>query len=449
MTPEITIFSNGLTVVTDRMPQLESAMLGVWVNAGGRNETRDVMGISHMLEHMAFKGTETRSARDIAEEIEAVGGYLNAYTSREQTAFHARVLKADVPLGLDLLADILTHPTFEQAELERERQVVLQEIGQARDTPDDIVFDHLQSAVYPDQPMGWPILGLDETVSAFSREDLRTYMAANYRAGDMTLVASGAVEHASIVSMAEAKFAALRAGPAPSPLPARYVGGDFRRSQDLEQAHIVYAFPGISSSAPEFYTAQVYVMALGGGMSSRLFQEAREKRGLCYAISAFAQAHRDGGTIGVYTGTGASEAAEISAVIAGEMENLAVRATEDEVARAKAQLKSSLLMALERPGQRAEQIANQIFVHGRLLSIAELTERLDVIDARAVRGFGERVMQSVNPSMAAVGPVGQLERQGVFARRFGRTAPDDAALPSRLRQASGSELPDVALAKVE
>jgi predicted Zn-dependent peptidase len=441
MTPEITILSNGLTVVTDRMPQLESAMLGVWVNAGGRNETRDVMGVSHMLEHMAFKGTESRSARDIAEEIEAVGGYLNAYTSREQTAFHARVLKADVPLGVDLLADILTHPTFEQGELERERQVVLQEIGQARDTPDDIVFDHLQAAVYPDQPMGWPILGLEETVSAFTRDDLRTYMAANYRAGDMTLVASGAVDHASIVRMVEEKFATLRAGSSPNPLPARYVGGDFRRNQDLEQAHIVYAFPGVSSSAPDFYTAQVYVMALGGGMSSRLFQEAREKRGLCYAISAFAQAHRDGGTIGIYTGTGEREAVEISAVIAGEMENLAAGATEREVARAKAQLKSSLLMGLERPGQRAEQIASQIFTHGRVLSIEEMTGRLNEIDARAVRSFGGRVIESVNPSMAAVGPVGQLEKQGVFAHRFGGSVRGDTAVPSRV--------PEAVLAKAE
>jgi predicted Zn-dependent peptidase len=441
MIPEITILSNGLTVVTDRMPQLESAMLGVWVNAGGRNETRDVMGVSHMLEHMAFKGTESRSARDIAEEIEAVGGYLNAYTSREQTAFHARVLKADVPLGVDLLADILTHPTFEQGELERERQVVLQEIGQARDTPDDIVFDHLQAAVYPDQPMGWPILGFEETVSAFKRDDLRTYMAANYRAGDMTLVASGAVDHASIVRMVEEKFATLRAGSSPNPLPARYVGGDFRRNQDLEQAHIVYAFPGVSSSAPDFYTAQVYVMALGGGMSSRLFQEAREKRGLCYAISAFAQAHRDGGTIGIYTGTGEREAVEISAVIAGEMENLAAGATEREVARAKAQLKSSLLMGLERPGQRAEQIASQIFTHGRVLSIEEMTGRLNEIDARAVRGFGGRVMESVNPSMAAVGPVGQLEKQGVFAHRFGGSVRGDTAVPSRV--------PEAVLAKAE
>lgn len=419
MTPEITRLSNGLTIITDRMPQLESAIIGVWVNAGTRNETRAVMGVSHMLEHMAFKGTERRSARDIAEEIEAVGGFLNAYTSREQTAFHARVLKSDVPLGVDLLADILTRPTFEPAELDRERQVVLQEIGQARDTPDDIIFDHLQSVIYPDQPLGWPILGVEETVSSFTPEALRAYMAANYRAGDMTLISSGAVNHAAMVELASEKFATLKPGSTPAPIPARYVGGDIRVEQELEQAHIAYALRGISSADADFYTAQVYVMALGGGMSSRLFQEAREKRGLCYAISAFAQAHRDSGTIGVYAGTGEREAAEISAVIAGEMEKLAAGATESEVARAKAQLKSSLLMALERPGQRAEQIAGQIFSYGRVVPIDEMTAKLDQIDAAAVRRFGERIMQGTNPSMAAVGPISELENHNVFARRFG------------------------------
>jgi predicted Zn-dependent peptidase len=401
------------------MPQLESAMLGVWVNTGARNETRPVMGVSHMLEHMAFKGTATRSARDLAEQIEAVGGYLNAYTSREQTAFHARVLKADVALAVDLLSDILIHPTFEQNELERERQVVLQEIGQARDTPDDIVFDHLQAATYPDQPMGWPILGIEQTVSAFTQEHLRTYMAANYRAGDMTFIASGAVAHDAMVALVAEKFAGLRPGPAPTPLPARYVGGDLRFEEDLEQAHITYALPGVSSADPDFYVAQVYVTALGGGMSSRLFQEAREKRGLCYAISAFAQASKDSGTIGVYTGTGESEAGEISAVIAGEMENLAANASDAEVSRAKAQMKSSLLMGLERPGQRAEQIAGQMFSYGRVQSVEEMTTRLDAVDAAAVRRFGERVMRGANPAMAAVGPVSKLEAHDVFARRFG------------------------------
>src|SRR5665213_2195976 len=224
MNTEISRLSNGLTVITDPMPQLESAALGVWVNCGGRNETKPVMGVSHMLEHMAFKGTERRSARDIAVEMESVGGFLNAYTSREQTAFHARVLKADVALALDVLADILINPTFEQGELERERQVVLQEIGQARDTPDDIIFDYLQATIYPNQSLGWPILGEDDTVAAFTRENLRTYMQANYLGGGMTLVASGAVTHAQIVKLAEEKFANLKSGEPAGPALARWIG---------------------------------------------------------------------------------------------------------------------------------------------------------------------------------------------------------------------------------
>ncbi|MBV9903527.1 MAG: insulinase family protein [Alphaproteobacteria bacterium] len=427
MSPEITRLSNGLTVITDPMPQLESAMLGVWVNTGTRNETKPVMGVSHMLEHMAFKGTNSRSARAIAEEIENVGGYLNAYTSREQTAFHARVLKADVPLGVDLLSDILLHPTFAQDELERERQVVLQEIGQANDTPDDIIFDHLQSVTYPDQPMGWPILGLDETVSRFTQDDLRTYMNANYRAASMTFVASGAVDHAQMVALVSDKFASLRAGATPAPLAARYVGGDIRKDEDLEQAHIAYALPGVSSADPDFYVAQVYVTALGGGMSSRLFQEARERRGLCYAISAFASSSKDAGTIGIYTGTGEKEAGEISAVIAGEMENLARTASDAEIARAKAQMKSSLLMGLERPGQRAEQIAGQMFAYGRVLPIEELIAKLDAVDATAVRRFGEGVLNAGRPAIAAVGPVDHLEPFDTFARRFGTARVKHAA----------------------
>jgi predicted Zn-dependent peptidase len=419
MNIEITKLSNGLTVVTDPMPQLESAALGVWVNAGGRNETKPVMGVSHMLEHMAFKGTRRRTARAIAEEIEAVGGYLNAYTSREQTAFHVRTLKADVALAIDILADILTEPTFDQTELERERQVVLQEIGQARDTPDDIVFDYLQSVVFPDQPMGWPILGTEETVSGFSRDDLQTYMGAKYRAGAMTFVASGAVTHAQIVSLVEQGFASVSSGAAPAAEPARYGGGELRVSEDLEQVHVTYAFPGVASTDPDFYAAQVYATALGGGMSSRLFQEAREKRGLCYSIYAFAQAFADGGLIGIYAGTGEAEASQISAVVAGEMAQLAADASEEEVSRAKAQLKSSLLMGLERPATRAEQIAGQLFAFGRVIPVEELTSKLAAVDAGAVRRFGERMMNAPRPALAAVGPLGKLESYESFAGRFG------------------------------
>jgi predicted Zn-dependent peptidase len=416
---EISRLSNGLTIVTDPMPQLESAALGVWINTGGRNETKPVMGVSHMLEHMAFKGTERRSARAIAEEMESVGGFLNAYTSREQTAFHARVLKADVPLALDVLADILTHPTFEQAELERERQVVLQEIGQSRDTPDDIIFDYLQSTIYSNQPMGWPILGEEETVSVFTREHLRNYMQTNYLAGGMTLVASGAVSHSEIVKIAEEKFSALKPGKAATPTSAHWVGGEFRKNDDLEQTHMTFAFPGLAQADPDIYAAQVYVTALGGGMSSRLFQEVREKRGLCYSIYAFAAAANDSGVIGIYTGTGEAEAGQIAPVIAGEMAALAEGATDAEIARAKAQLRSGLLMGLERPMSRAEQIAGQIFSYGRVLSIEELTAKLDEVDAAAVQRFGTRLMNSVRPTVAALGPVGRIEDYETFAARFG------------------------------
>ena len=419
MTVEIYNTYNGLTIITDPMANLESAAFGVWVGTGSRDELPPEMGISHMLEHMAFKGTASRSARRIAEEIESVGGYLNAYTSREQTAFHARVLKNDVPLALDIIADILVHPTYEPAELERERQVVLQELGQARDTPDDIVFDHLQSVIYPNQALGWPILGDETTVTAFTPAALRDYSARRYRAGAMTLVSSGAVDHQAIARAVEEKFAGLRMGKAAPSSKARYIGGEMRVEQDLEQAHIAYAFPGVAANDDDFYVAQLHAVVLGGGMSSRLFQEVREKRGLCYSIYAFTNNFQDGGFTGVYVGTGEKEAAEISAVIAGEMEALSNAVGDAELARAKAQLKSSLLMGLERPGSRAEQIAGQMFTYGRVQDTAEVVAQIEAVDTAALKRFAARVMAS--PAIAAIGPVKRLERHDVFAARFART----------------------------
>jgi len=426
MTLEISKLSNGLTVVSDPMVGIESAALGIWVDTGSRNEAPAQMGISHMLEHMAFKGTATRSARQIAEEIEAVGGVLNAYTSREQTVFHARVLKGDVPLALDMIGDILTNPAFEPSELERERQVVLQELGQVRDTPDDIVFDHLQSAIFAGQPLGWSILGEEKTVTAFDPDMLKAYMASQYRTGGMTLIASGAVRHEEIVKLAEDKCAGFGRGAVPAPLPSHYAGGDFREVQDLEQAHVTYAFPGLSNADPDYFVAQIYATALGGGTSSRLFQEVREKRGLCYSIYAFSNGFQDSGFMGVYAGTGESEASEISAVIAGEMEAIAGNLTEAEVSRARAQLKVSLLMGMERPGTRAEQIAGQLFALGRVQSAAEIVAQLDAIDAATVKSFAAKVMQGALPTIAALGPVRKLEAHAKFARRFGGSFADAA-----------------------
>ena len=421
MNLEITSLSNGLTVITDPMANLESAALGVWVGTGSRNERPDQMGLSHLLEHMAFKGTLRRSARQIAEEIEAVGGYLNAYTGREQTAFHARVLRNDVPLALDLIADILIHPRYDAAELEKERQVVLQELGQARDTPDDIIFDHLQNVIYAGQALGWPILGEERTVTAFAPPALREYSAGQYRSRAMTLVSSGAVAHDRIVALAAEKFSGVHTGEVATAIaPARYEGGEYREHDDLEQAHIVFAFPSISARDADFPVSQLYTAILGGGMSSRLFQEVREKRGLCYSIYAFATNFLDAGYTGIYVGTGEKEAGDIAAVVAGEMEAMTGAISDTELGRAKAQLKSGLLMGLERPGNRAEQIAGQMFTLGRVQSVAEIVAQLEAVDAAQVRAFAARTMAT--PSLAAIGPVKKLESFAKFSGRFAPTA---------------------------
>ena len=420
MSIEITELPNGLVIATDPMPHLESAALGVWVGCGARHERREQAGLSHMLEHMAFKGTLTRSAKDIATEIEEVGGDLNAYTSREQTAFHARVLKENVDVALDLISDILINPVFDPDELEREREVILQEISQARDTPDDLIFDYLQEACYPDQSMGWPIFGTETTVSGFSRQDLKSYMGTNYRAGGMMLIASGAVEHARMVEAAETIFRRLQAGPGPQGEPARFIGGEIRDTRELEQAHLALAFPGVASTDPDAVTAQVFATALGGGMSSRLFQEAREKRGLCYTIYAFAQSHRDTGAIGIYAGTADNKAGEITPLVASEVEAMAKGGTEEEAARARAQLKASMLMALESPAARCERIAGHLLNFGRVLSTKEMIARVDAVDGSALRRFATRLCEHGGPAMASVGPVGRLESLERFARRFGR-----------------------------
>ncbi|MEM6618943.1 MAG: pitrilysin family protein, partial [Pseudomonadota bacterium] len=281
MSVQITTLLNGFRVVSETMPGLKSASLGVWVGAGGRNERADQNGVAHFLEHMAFKGTARRSALAIAEAIEDVGGYINAYTSREMTAYYVRVLGEDVPLAVDVISDIVLNSVFDPAEVEIERGVILQEIGQSLDTPDDVIFDWLQEVSYPDQPIGRTILGPEDRIRAFSRDDLTGFVAEQYGPQNMVLAAAGAVDHGALVRMAEGAFGALTATQAPQVAPAVYRGGEHRVVKSLEQAHLAMAFETAGYRDDRIYTAQVHALALGGGMSSRLFQEAREKRGLC------------------------------------------------------------------------------------------------------------------------------------------------------------------------
>jgi predicted Zn-dependent peptidase len=396
---------NGLRIVTERMEGLGSASLGMWIAAGCRHETVAQNGIAHFLEHMAFKGTERRTAAAIAEEIENVGGYLNAYTSRETTAYYARVLGEDVPLALDIIADILRAPRFETREIAVERGVILQEIGQALDTPDDIIFDWLQEAAYPDQPMGRPILGLAERVAGFGDADLRGFVAGHYAPNRMILSAAGDVDHDAILRLAEALFGDMPRGAPDTSDPARFVGGERRETRKLEQAHLALAFEAPGHGAPEVYAAQVFATALGGGMSSRLFQEIREKRGLCYTIFAQASAYQDTGSLTIYAGTGGETLGELGGLIVDQLRAATDGLTEAEIARARAQMKAGMVMGLESPSNRAERHARCIEIWGRVPDLEETVAKIEAVDVAAAREVGEKMIAAARPALALYGPV--------------------------------------------
>lgn len=405
MSVEFHTLSNGFRIVTESMPGLESASLGIWVTAGGRHERIEQNGIAHFLEHMAFKGTKTRSALDIAEAIEDVGGFINAYTSREMTAYYVRVLAADVGLGLDVISDILLNPVFDPAEIEVERGVILQEIGQSLDTPDDVVFDWLQEASYPEQSIGRSILGPAERVKAFGRDDLKTFVKERYGPSEMILSAAGAVDHDSIVATAERLFGHLAPRPSAPVDLARFIGSEKREVKDLEQAHFTLSLEGPDYRDPEIYTAQIFASAFGGGMSSRLFQEVREKRGLCYSIFAQAGAFADSGMMTIYAGTSGEQVGELANLTVDEIKRAADDMTDAEVERARAQMKAGLLMGLESPANRAERLARLVAIWNRVPPLAETVAMIDAVDTRKVRDFAGGLASQANASMALYGPV--------------------------------------------
>ena len=422
MTVQVTRLASGLSVVTDDMPHLQTASLGVWVGAGSRDEAPDEHGISHLLEHMAFKGTKRRSAREIAESIEAVGGDLNASTSAESTGFFARVLKADVALALDVLSDILTEPMFDAEELRREQNVIVQEIGAVEDAPDDLVFERLHETAFPQQPVGRSILGTPETVRSFTPARLRTYLARNYRAPDMLIAAAGAVDHRAIVAEAEHRFATFIGPAAPPPEPAHFHGGTRVEPRDLEQVHIALALQGLAITDEALYSLQVFTSVLGGGMSSRLFQEVREKRGLCYAIQAFHMPYADTGMFGLYAGTDQSDAPELMRVVIDEIAGATETLNETEVNRAKAQMKAGLLMALESSEARIGQIARQMLAYGRPIPLEEIVARVDAVTVASARAAGRALTARSRPAIAALGPGSGLESTAAIAESLVRRA---------------------------
>jgi len=416
MSVRVSRLDNGLRVVTDTMPHLRTAALGVWVEAGSRSETAEQNGITHLLEHMAFKGTAKRSAYQIAEEIEAVGGELNAATSVEHTNYHARVLAEDVPLAVELIADILQHSTFDAQELAREKHVILQEIGAAHDTPDDKVFDQFQETAWASQSIGRPILGTRDTVMSFTPDDLRAYLARHYRADSMILSAAGAVDHDAMVDLARAHFADLPSAPSPTLAPARYTGGTGRLERDLMEVQLVLGFEGQPYKAADYYAIQVLASVMGGGMSSRLFQEIRERRGLCYAIYAFHWAFRDTGVFAIHAATGEEDIDELFPVLVDEVRSAAERIAQGDLDRAKAQIRAGLMMSLESPAARAGQIARQMMIHDHVLSLDEIQTKIDAVTLDCLRRVAGKTFGGA-PTLSTVGPAGvRLTAEDVAAR---------------------------------
>jgi predicted Zn-dependent peptidase len=415
----VTTLSNGLRVAVDAMPEVESASLGIWVACGTRHENAELNGMAHMLEHMAFKGTRTRSARAIAEEIENVGGSLNAYTGREITAYHASVLKEDVGLGVEMIADILRNSVFDPDELQRERGVILQEIGQALDTPDDLIFDQFQTTALPGQPLGRPVLGTAGSVEAIGRDDLFAFLARHYTASNMVLAAAGKVEHDRIVELADRYFGSVPRTPANSEalVPMSYVGGDGRESRGLEQVHLVLGCEGIGYRDPDYYAVAVYSTLFGGGMSSRLFQRIREERGLVYGIHCFNAAYADGGLFGIYAGTGEDDLAELVPAVCAEFNAVAEQVSEAELARARNQIKAGTLMALESSGARCEQAARHLLIHNRPIPYEEIVSRIEAVDHDAVLRVARRLLGG-KFTLAALGPIADLEPLDRIAARL-------------------------------
>ena len=348
-----------------------------------------------------------------------MGGSLNAYTGREITAYHASVLKEDVGLGVEMVSDILRNSVFDPDELQRERGVILQEIGQALDTPDDLIFDQFQETALPGQPLGRPVLGTADSVETIGRDDLFAFLARHYTASNMVMSAAGRVEHDQIIELAEKHFGSVPRTPANAqiPEPINYVGGDSRETRTLEQAHLVMGCQGIGYRDPDYYATAIYSTLFGGGMSSRLFQRIREERGLVYGIHCFNAAYADGGLFGIYAGTGEDDLAELVPAVCEEFANVADTLTEQELIRARNQIKAGTLMALESSGARCEQAARHLLIHNRPIPYEEVVARIEAVDQAAVRRVALRLLKS-KLTIAALGPIDDLESIEKIAARL-------------------------------
>ena len=416
MTIRLERFPNGFTVATENIPEFKTVSMGVWIKAGCRHENENENGMAHFLEHMAFKGTNTRSALNIVEEIENVGGFLNAYTSREITNYHTRVLSDNTPLALNILSDIVLNSIFKQPEIDLERGVIIQEIGQMMDTPDDVIFEWLQEVAYPNQAMGRSILGPLDLVKSFQRDNFLQFTKNHYGSDRMVFCAAGDVDHEAICRMAEEKFSKLKPVGQADLEVATFVGGEKRVEKKLEQAHFCAAFEAPSLVNDNLFTAQIFSVIFGGGMSSRLFQEVREKRGLCYSIGSSYDSYLDTGMLTLYAGTGKEKISELVKVVGKELGRCSVDIKNNELERARSQIKSSLLMGLESSSNRCERMARNISVRGRIVPIEETIEKLQAVDVNMVKNFASEICYKNAPALTLYGQISEAPSLDEFRR---------------------------------
>lgn len=408
MTINITRLSNGLRVVTDNMPGIETISMGMWINSGSRMETVHNNGVAHFLEHMAFKGTTTRSSKDIAQCIEQVGGYVNASTSRELTAYYLRMMHGDHGIGLEILADILLNSTFVEHEMGCERKVILQELGMSLDSPEDLISDYFQQTAFPEQSLGRTILGCADNINALTADHLRQFMRENYFCENMVLAASGRVDHDTILQQAERLFAALPAKQSSVQMEAGlYTGGEKIVHKNLEQLHCMLGFQGIPITDKNYYALSVLVAILGGGMSSRLFQNIREKLGLVYSIYSFKACYRDTGLVSIYAGTGATEVKKLIPAIVDEIKSICNPVFDDELARAKAQLKTGMMMGMESTANRCEYLAQQTLFYNQPIPVSEIAERIEQVTVSQLQDLAQQVFSS-SLTVAGIGPIEHL-----------------------------------------
>lgn len=420
MSLELVTLSNGVRVALDPMPALATAAVGVWQRVGARWEKPEENGVAHLFEHMAFKGAGSRDARAFAEAIESVGGAMNAQTGYERTSYYARVVSEHAPFALDLIADSLLDPHWAPADLEKEKGVVAQERGEAYDQPEDRVFELHQAALYPDQPLGRPILGTDETLKGVSVDSLIAFRAQHMAPARVVIAIAGAFDRAAVLDVAERRFARLAVRPdAPAP-PARAVSGVRVEARKLEQTHLVLSLAAPGAKDERTYAARLMSEIYGGGMSSRLFQEVREARGLVYAIDSFIDQVEETGRLGIYAGCDAANAGEVARIAADLLEAFAAEGpTEAELARAKAVAAAGLLMGAEAPLARADARANQLFLRDALIPFEAVRAKIEAVTAADVRAAAAAALEGP-ACAAAIGPKAGLAAAEAFRAGLSR-----------------------------